>query len=91
MMRRHTGRLETGTMLATLGKLALAGAVLAAICWTAQYFLFPRPTRGGELRLIGELLVTIAIGAGAFFAVAYLLRVAEVQDVVTIARRRLKM
>ncbi|HEY3600927.1 MAG TPA: murein biosynthesis integral membrane protein MurJ [Chthoniobacterales bacterium] len=91
MMRRHTGRLETGTMLATLGKLAVAGAVLAAICWAAQHFFFPRPTRGGELRLIGELLVTIGMAAGAFFAVAYALRVAEVQDVVTIARRRLKL
>ncbi|MGH8095045.1 MAG: murein biosynthesis integral membrane protein MurJ [Chthoniobacterales bacterium] len=91
MMRRHTGRLETGMMLATLGKLALAGAVLAAICFLAQHFLFPRPTRGGELRLIGEVLLTIALGAGAFFGCAYLLRVAEVEDVVTVVRRRLKL
>ena len=39
MMRRHTGRLETGAMLATLGKIALAGAVLAVVCLAAQQFL----------------------------------------------------
>ena len=41
MMRRHTGRLETSAMLATLGKSLVAGAVLAAICLAAQQFLFP--------------------------------------------------
>jgi putative peptidoglycan lipid II flippase len=91
MMRRHTGRLETGTMLATLGKIALAGAVLAAICFFAQHIFFPKPTKGGELRLIAEVLLTIALGAGAFFGCAYLLRVAEVEDVVTVVRRKLKL
>ncbi len=91
MMRRHTGRLETGTMLATLGKIALAGAVLAAICFFAQHIFFPKPTKGGELRLIAEVLFTIAVGAGAFFGCAYLLRVAEVEDVVTVVRRKLKL
>jgi putative peptidoglycan lipid II flippase len=89
MMRRHTGRLETGAMLATLAKLAIAGVVLAAICWAAHHFFFPRPTRGGELRLISELLLTIATGAAAFFGMAYALRVAEVHDVVVLLRRKL--
>jgi putative peptidoglycan lipid II flippase len=89
MMRKHTGRLETGALLATLGKIAVAGALLAGICWAGHYFFFPKPTRGGELRLIVELLLTIGLGAGAFFGMAYALRVAEVHDVVTVARRRL--
>jgi len=91
MMRHHTGRLETGEMLATLGKLAIAGAVLAAICFLSQHFFFARPTRARELRLIAELLFTILVGAGAFFGVAYALRVAEVQDVVAVAKRRLRL
>jgi putative peptidoglycan lipid II flippase len=91
MMRRHTGRLETTTMLATLGKLAAAGVVLAAICLFAQHFLFPTPTHGSLWKLIAELLLTIAAGASAFFGSAYLLRVAEVHDVVTLARRKLKL
>ncbi len=55
MMRRHTGRLETGQMLATLGKVLLAGAVLAAICLGAQQFFFS-PRHGASLwRLIAEV------------------------------------
>ena len=81
MMRRHTGRLETGAMLATLGKIALAGAVLAAICLARKHFLLPPATHGSQRKLIFAMLITIAVGAGAFFGTAYLLRVAEVHDV----------
>ena len=91
LMRRHTGRLETGTMLATLGKIAVAGAVLAAVCLAAQWFVFPALTHSSEIRLIVGVLVTIAVGASAFFGVAYMLRVAEVEDVVKLARRKLKL
>jgi len=91
LMRRHTGRLETGMMLATLGKIALSGAVLGAVCLVSQRFLFPTPTHGSEVKLIIGVMVTIALGAGAFFATAYLLRIAEVEDVVRLARRKLKM
>src|SRR5436853_1984076 len=37
MMRRYTGRLETGAMIRTLAKLLVAGALLAVICLLAQY------------------------------------------------------
>ncbi|MDQ3197841.1 MAG: murein biosynthesis integral membrane protein MurJ [Verrucomicrobiota bacterium] len=91
MMRRYTGRLETGLMLATLGKILVAGVVLAAICFVAQRFLFPTPTRQSEVTLIIGVMATIAVGALAFFGTAYLLRVAEVEDVVKLARRKLKL
>lgn len=91
MMRRHTGRLETGQMVATLGKVFLAGAVLAAICLAAQRFVFPAALHGSEWKLILDVVVTITIGAGAFFGTAYLLRIAEVHDVVNIVRRKLKV
>jgi len=90
MMRQHTGRLETGQMLATLGKVLAAGAVLAAICFAAQRFVFPA-SGGSGWKLILEVTLTIAIGAGAFFGTAYLLRVAEVNEVVTMARRKLNL
>jgi putative peptidoglycan lipid II flippase len=91
MMRHHTGRLETGAMLATLGKISLAGVVLAAICFGAERFLLPAAEHGSQLKLIFAVLITIAVGSGAFFGTAYLLRVAEVHDVVTVVRRRLKV
>jgi putative peptidoglycan lipid II flippase len=89
MMRRHTGRLETGVMLATLGKIALAGAVLAAVCLGAQRVLLPAPTHESQWRLIAGVALTISIGTAMFFGTAFLLRVAEVRDVVTVVRRRL--
>ena len=91
LMRRHTGRLETGTMLTTLGKIALAGAVLALICLAAQRLVFPAPTHSSEIRLIVGVMVTIAVGTGAFFGVAYLLRVAEVEEVAKLARRKVRL
>jgi putative peptidoglycan lipid II flippase len=91
MMRRHTGRLETGQMLATLGKVLLAGAVLAAICWGAQQLFFSSTTAVSQWKLIAEVGITIGTGVLAFFGTAFLLRVAEVHDVVTIVRRKLRV
>ena len=90
LMRRHTGRLETGALLATLGKIALAGLVLAAICFASQRYLLPLPTRAAQWKLAVDVLLTVALGSGAFFGTAYWFRVAEVQDVVAIARRKLR-
>ncbi len=87
MMRRHAGRLETGAMFKVLGKLLLAGALLAGVCVLAQRFFF----EGGELpewKKIVDLTITIAVGAGVFFGAAYLLRVAELRDVVDLVRKK---
>ena len=89
MMRHYAGRLETGALLSTLGKLAVAGLCLGAVCWVGTQFFFPP----GVLqhfwwKLIG-VGVTVAAGGAVFFVVAYLLRVAELQDVATVFRRKL--
>jgi putative peptidoglycan lipid II flippase len=88
MMRRHTGRLETGAMLSSLGKLALAGLVLGAICFVAQRFVFSEATRMPEWKQIIDLAVTIFLGGAAFFGTAYLLGIAELRDIVALARKR---
>src|SRR5438094_9975780 len=36
LMRRHTRRLETRQMLIAFGKICVAGALLALICWPAD-------------------------------------------------------
>jgi putative peptidoglycan lipid II flippase len=89
MMRHFTGRLETGAMVKTLAKLFVAGALLAGICslvWTFFFAAHPHATIWANLVV---MLGTIALGAGVFFGTAYLLRVAEVRDVVDLVRRRL--
>jgi putative peptidoglycan lipid II flippase len=88
MMVRYAGRLETGLLLKTLGKVLVAGAGLAGLCWLALQFLFS--TRLPLWQELAELLITIALGVVIFFGAAYLLRVNEVHDVVDLVQRRLR-
>ena len=90
MMRRYAGALETGTMMKTLGKLLLAGAGLAAICWCAVEFYLGSGSHLATLPKLVAVMTTVAIGVAAFFGTAYLLRVAELRDVVAMVQRRLK-
>jgi putative peptidoglycan lipid II flippase len=89
MMRRYAGRLETGAMFRSITKLLVAGVPLAAICWFANQYLFLSVSYLPEWKKIIELTITITIGSATFFGAAYLLRVAEVHDVVELVRRKL--
>jgi putative peptidoglycan lipid II flippase len=89
MMRRYAGRLETGEMLLTFAKLLLAGAVLAAVCIGGQWLFFRTLADQRIWQKAIEIVITIAAAAAAFFGAAYLLRVAELRDVVTLAKRKL--
>ena len=89
MMRRYTGRLETGAMIKTLAKLLVAGALLAAICLLAQHFILLPDVAISAWRKLFGITLTIVVGGGAFFGAAYLLHVAELRDVVLLVRGRL--
>jgi putative peptidoglycan lipid II flippase len=89
MMRQYAGRLETGEMLRTLAKLLVAGALLAGICLVARYLGAFSAVNSTTSRRLLVLIPTIAVGAAAFFGAAYLLKVAEVRDVVLLIRTRL--
>ncbi len=83
MMRRYAGRLETGVVFRDAGEAASwAGACLGAVCWLGSHFFFtvgfPRP-RLVEARRRWDDRIT---GALVFFGAAYLLRVAELHDLV---------
>ena len=88
MMRRYTGRLETGAMIKTLAKLLVAGALLAAICLLAQHFIFFSHAETSAWRKLFGLMLTIAVGGATFFGAAYLLHVAELRDVVALVRTK---
>lgn len=90
MMRHYTGRLETGAMVLTIGKLLLAGTALAGICWLAFTFFFSTHAHAPAWQNAIAMLITVAFGAGTFFSAAYLLRVAEVHDLVELIQRRLR-
>src|SRR5437660_7126608 len=89
LMRRHTRKLETRRMLAGLGKICVAGALLALVCWAANYWWLDAWERLRFLEKLCAMFVAIAVGATAFFGAAFLLRVDEVQDVVDLIKRRL--
>src|SRR5438445_3268079 len=90
LMRRHTRRLETRQMLTALGKISVAGALLALICWAANYWWLDAWSDMRFFQKLTILLVTIACAGGAFFGTAFLLRVSEVQDIVDVFRRKVR-
>jgi len=89
LMRRHVRRLETWQLLIGLGKMCLAGAVLALVCWAANYLWLDAWSQLRFFPKLSKLLIAIAFGAAAFFGCAYTLRVSEVQDIVDIFRRKI--
>ncbi len=84
LMRRRTGTLETRQMAWTMGKLAGAGAVLAAVCLLGDRFILEGFDYFTVLEKCGSLLTVVGLGAAAFFAVCYFLRLDEMQEAVGI-------
>jgi putative peptidoglycan lipid II flippase len=88
LMRRHTRRLETRQTLIALGKICLAGAALAVVCWLANYWLLDAWASLRFFQRLAALLIAIGSAAMTFFAIAFWLRVSEVQDIIDVFRRR---
>ena len=89
LMHRHVERLETRQMAATLAKLAVAGAALGAVCWAALRWVLPVAAHAGVVGKAGALFAAIGVAGAVFFAVAFLLRIEELDDVAAMARRKL--
>ena len=90
LMRRHTRRLETRQTLIGLVKICVAGALLALICWAANYWWLDAWASLHFFPKLAALLATIVFGAVVFFGAAFLLRVGEVNDIIDVFRRRLR-
>ncbi len=89
MMRRHAVRLETRVLLLTLVKLTIAGSALALVCIGAQSIFFQSLQSLRIWQKAIDVVITVTLGGSVFFGVAYLLRVAEVHDVVILLRTKL--
>jgi putative peptidoglycan lipid II flippase len=90
LMRRQLTFLETRSMLALLGKLTVAGAVLAGICWLGGHFLLADwPTQPFLPKLAG-LGATIIVAGLAFLFVASALKIPELTDIIAAFERRLR-
>lgn len=89
-MGRILEGMESRRLLVGLGKLVVAGAVVAALAWVGdQYLITPLWDLNLPVR-IAVLLTTIGVAAGGFFLTCYLLRMEEVQQIVSLVRRKLK-
>jgi len=89
LMRRHLGALESGAMLRLLAKLAVASAVLAAICWGGMHFLLADWATQPFLPKVLSLAFVIALGAAAFFMCASALGITELREITHAVKRRL--
>ena len=89
-MRKFAGDLGTGELLVLLGKLALAGAVMAVACMVANRFLFSNLTHTLFVTKILGLSVTIVVAAGVYFVMSKLLRVAEAEEALEMVMRKLR-
>lgn len=90
LMRQHTGRLESKLLIATAVKLAVAGGLMALICWGANVWVLDAWDSMHFIKRILLLVATIATAAAAFFAAAYALGIDEMKDVVQIFNRRFR-
>jgi putative peptidoglycan lipid II flippase len=88
MMSRHIGGLETRRLLFTLAKIAVAGAVLALVCVASQHWWLADLAHMLFIPKLLAVTVTISLAAAMFFAVAYFLKIDEVEDVMKIFKRR---
>ncbi len=90
LMRRRVGQLETRLMAATLAKLTVAGALLAAVCLLSQRYVMADFYHFNLARRCGSLFGTIGAGALVFFGACYLLRLEEMQEAVGLFARRFR-
>src|SRR6266581_4071535 len=90
LMRRHTRRLETRQTLISLGKICLAGGALALVCWLANYWWLDAWASLRFFQKLATLLIAIALAAMTFFAVAFWLRISEVQDIIDVFRSKFR-
>ncbi len=84
--RRHGGL--AGGIYRQLGGVLVAAAALAAVCRGAAGWLAPRLPGAGLASQLVLALLPIAAGAATYFAVARLLGVRELSEVVGALRRR---
>jgi putative peptidoglycan lipid II flippase len=89
LMQRHLGTLESRAMLALLGKVLLATAVLAVVCRVGSDLLLAHWAVQPFWPKLAGLTAVIATALVGFVACAWVLRVPELQSLAAGVQRRL--
>ncbi|HEX3101880.1 MAG TPA: murein biosynthesis integral membrane protein MurJ [Pyrinomonadaceae bacterium] len=88
LMRRRIKRLNGREIILSFSKIAVASAVLSAVCYTSYHYLFDHYGVNSLLIKMVEAFVPIGLGGAAFVIVAKLLRVTELEQLVGMLRRK---
>src|SRR5579859_7022101 len=90
LMYRQLGGLETRRMAVLLGKAAIAGVALAAVCAASTHWLLSDWATQTFVRKAAALFVTITAGGLVFLGVGAALRIEELDELIGAVRRRLR-
>ena len=90
LMVRQLGGLESRRMLVLLGKAAVAGAALAAVCAASSHWLLADWATQSFARKAGVLLATMICAGSAFLGVGAAVGLAELNELIEAVRRRLR-
>jgi putative peptidoglycan lipid II flippase len=89
LMHRRLGNLESRRMLASLGKVAVAGAALSAVCAAStRWFLADWATQPFWSKT-AALFATVLVGALVFAGTGALLKLEELNELTAGVKRRL--
>jgi putative peptidoglycan lipid II flippase len=87
ILRREFGGLELGRLLSTTIRISIASAALAAVSWLSWDVLDSALGRGTVGQII-SLGTGLTLGALAYLAAAWMLRIAELEQILRLLRRR---
>jgi len=90
LMYRQLGGLETRRMAVLLGKAAIAGAALAAVCAASTHWLLSDWATQTFPRKTAALFATITAGGLVFLGVGAALRIEELHELIGALKRRLR-
>lgn len=90
VLSRRLGGLQTGRTVRTLLRMTAAAAVALLVMFAVQAGLLHLLPRHGKLSYLIDIAAVGAVGLGCYLAMARLLRVAEVTEVVALLRARLR-
>ena len=89
LMWQQTRGLESRRTFAALARICAAAALMALVCWAADFWCFDRWEQLRFIPKLCALLATIVVSAAIFFGTAFVLGVDELREVFDLVRRKL--
>ena len=89
LMRKKIKRLNGREIISAFTRIAIASAIMSAVCWTSYYFLHHQFNGKSLLFKAIECFVPIGLGGIVFFITAKLLRIREIDKLYNAFARKL--